>query len=93
MVRYGMTPMQAIQAATVTSAELLGWQKDVGAVEPGRYADLVAVSGDAMTDITRPGTCSRSNEGRHADPLTYKSFCFFFQKKCFSYLPNPAPPG
>ncbi len=52
MVRYGMTPMQAIQAATVTSAELLGWQKDVGAVEPGRYADLVAVSGDAMTDIT-----------------------------------------
>jgi imidazolonepropionase-like amidohydrolase len=52
MVRYGMTPMQAIQAATITAAELLGWQKDVGAVAPGRYADMVAVNGDALADIT-----------------------------------------
>ena len=43
--------MQAIQAATVTSAEMLGWSKDVGALSPGHYADMVAVKGDPLTDI------------------------------------------
>jgi imidazolonepropionase-like amidohydrolase len=52
MVRYGMTPMQAIQSATSVSAELLRWEKDVGAVAPGRFADLVAVQGDPLADIT-----------------------------------------
>ncbi|HEY2659868.1 MAG TPA: amidohydrolase family protein [Caulobacteraceae bacterium] len=52
MVRYGMTPMQAIQAATVNSAALLGWSKDVGALSPGHYADMVAVDGDALKDIS-----------------------------------------
>lgn len=51
MVRFGMTPMQAIQAATIRGAELLRWDKDVGAVAPGRYADLVAVAGDPLADI------------------------------------------
>ncbi|MBO9378446.1 amidohydrolase family protein [Sphingomonas histidinilytica] len=51
MVRYGMTPMQAIQAATVTAAELLGWSADVGAVAPGHYADMVAVKADPIADI------------------------------------------
>jgi imidazolonepropionase-like amidohydrolase len=51
MVRYGMTPMQAIQSATESAAELLGWSKDVGAIAPGRYADLVAVKGHALADI------------------------------------------
>jgi len=51
MVRYGMTPMQAIQSATSVAADLLRWQRDVGAVAPGRFADLVAVSGDPMRDI------------------------------------------
>lgn len=51
MVRYGMTPMQAIQAATSVAAELLRWDRDVGAVAPGRYADLVAVKGDPLSDI------------------------------------------
>jgi len=51
MVRYGMTPMQAIQAATSVAAELLRWDKDVGAAAPGRYADLVAVGGDPLRDI------------------------------------------
>ncbi len=51
MVRWGMTPMQAIQSATSVAAELLRWQKDVGAVAPGRYADLVAVKGDPIADI------------------------------------------
>ncbi len=51
MVQYGMTPMQAIQAATVNAAELMGWRDRVGSIEPGRYADLIAVSGDPLADI------------------------------------------
>lgn len=52
MVRYGMTPMQAIQAATVNSAALLNWSKDVGALSPGHYADMVAVAKDPLADIS-----------------------------------------
>ena len=51
MVKYGMTPMQAIQSATISSATLLGWEKDIGAVSPGHYADLVAIDGDAIANI------------------------------------------
>ena len=51
MVQYGMTPMEAIQAATVDAAELLGWPGDVGAIEPGAYADLIAVRGNPLEDI------------------------------------------
>jgi imidazolonepropionase-like amidohydrolase len=51
MVAGGLTPMQAIQSATVNAAELLGWDR-VGAVAPGRFADLVAVDGDPLRDIT-----------------------------------------
>jgi imidazolonepropionase-like amidohydrolase len=52
MVRYGLTPMQAIQSATTSAADLLGWGDKVGAVVPGLYADLVAVEGDPLSDIT-----------------------------------------
>jgi imidazolonepropionase-like amidohydrolase len=51
MVEYGMTPMEAIQAATVNAAELLGWPGDVGAIEAGAYADLIAVRGNPLEDI------------------------------------------
>jgi imidazolonepropionase-like amidohydrolase len=51
MVRYGMTPAQAIRAATVNAAELLGMQNDVGSVAPGKFADLVAVKGDPLRDV------------------------------------------
>lgn len=51
-VSYGMTPMQAIQSATSVAAELLGRSDDLGAVVPGRFADLVAVAGDPLADIT-----------------------------------------
>jgi imidazolonepropionase-like amidohydrolase len=51
MVRYGMSPMQAIQSATSVAAELMGWQERVGAIEPGRYADLIAVHGDPLEDV------------------------------------------
>ena len=42
MVRYGLTPMQAIPSATQSAAELLGWADKVGSVSPGRYADIIA---------------------------------------------------
>jgi imidazolonepropionase-like amidohydrolase len=51
-VKYGMTPMQAIRSGTSVPAELLGWADKVGAIEPGKWADIVAVSGDPLADIT-----------------------------------------
>jgi len=51
MVKYGMSPMQAIQAATVTSAALLGWSDHVGAISPGHYADMIAVSKNPLANI------------------------------------------
>lgn len=52
MVEWGMTPMQAIQSATTSAADLLGWSDRVGSIQPGRYADIVAVDGDPLRDIT-----------------------------------------
>jgi imidazolonepropionase-like amidohydrolase len=46
-----MTPMQAIQSATIRAAELLGREADLGSIAPGRFADLVAVSGDPIDNI------------------------------------------
>jgi len=51
MVKYGMTPAQAIRAATATASELLGMQDKVGTVETGKLADIVAVPGDPLADI------------------------------------------
>jgi imidazolonepropionase-like amidohydrolase len=51
MVEWGMTPLQAIQAATVNAAEALGRSADVGAIAVGRYGDLIAVAGDPLADV------------------------------------------
>ena len=53
MVRYGMTPMQAIQSATLVAAELLDASGDIGAIERGRYADIIAVRENPLEDVTR----------------------------------------
>ena len=53
MVKWGMTPMQAIQAATANAAEALGRSGDVGAIAVGRFGDLVAVAGDPLADVAR----------------------------------------
>jgi imidazolonepropionase-like amidohydrolase len=50
--RGGLTPVRAIQAATVINAEILGWKDQIGSIEKGKYADLIAVSGDPLSDIT-----------------------------------------
>jgi imidazolonepropionase-like amidohydrolase len=52
MVRYGMTPMQALQSATVVAADLLERPGDFGAIETGKFADIIAVDGDPLRDIT-----------------------------------------
>jgi imidazolonepropionase-like amidohydrolase len=52
MVQYGLTPMQAIQAATVSAADLLGWSDRVGAIAPGLYADVIATTGNPLDDVT-----------------------------------------
>jgi imidazolonepropionase-like amidohydrolase len=51
MVEWGMTPLQAIQAATVNAGEALGRPGDVGTIAPGRYADIIAVAGDPLADV------------------------------------------
>jgi imidazolonepropionase-like amidohydrolase len=52
MVKYGMTPMQAIQAATSSAADLLGHSKEIGSIKPGKYADIIAVAGDPLQDVS-----------------------------------------
>jgi len=53
MVRWGQTPMQSIQAATVNAAELLGWSDRIGRIAPGYLADIIAVDGDPLADVTK----------------------------------------
>lgn len=52
MVKWGLTPIQAIQAATVNAADLLGWNDKVGVIAPGAFADIIAVDGDPLKDVT-----------------------------------------
>jgi imidazolonepropionase-like amidohydrolase len=51
MVKYGMTPAQAIRAATSSAADLIGRSADVGTIEAGKYADIIAVPADPLTDV------------------------------------------
>ena len=51
MVKYGMTPLEAIQSATVSAADLLGKSDLLGSIQPGKYADIIAVSGNPLEDI------------------------------------------
>jgi len=52
MVRLGMTPTNALASATVNAADLIGDSKDIGSIEPGKFADIIAVAGDPLRDIT-----------------------------------------
>ena len=51
MVEWGMKPIDAIRAATVNAADLIGWSGTVGTLETGHYADVIAVSGDPLADV------------------------------------------
>ncbi len=52
MVKLGLTPLQSIQAATVNDADLLGWSDKIGVIEPNHFADIIAVDGDPLQDVT-----------------------------------------
>jgi imidazolonepropionase-like amidohydrolase len=52
MVKHGLTPLRAIQAGTVNAAKLLGWSDRIGALKPGYLADIVAIPGNPLQDIT-----------------------------------------
>jgi imidazolonepropionase-like amidohydrolase len=51
MTKLGLPPLEAIRAATTNAADLMGWQEKIGSIEPGKYADVIAVSGDPIADI------------------------------------------
>ena len=51
LVRGGMTPLQALQAATISGAELLNWSDRIGTIEAGKFADIIAIDGDPTHDI------------------------------------------
>jgi imidazolonepropionase-like amidohydrolase len=51
MVKFGMPPIEAIRAATLNAAELMGWSDRVGSLESGKLADLIAVDGDQLADV------------------------------------------
>jgi imidazolonepropionase-like amidohydrolase len=52
LVKWGKTPAQALQSAMTVAAQIIGWQDQVGTLEKGKFADLVAVAGDPLADIT-----------------------------------------
>jgi imidazolonepropionase-like amidohydrolase len=52
LTKRGLPPIEAIRAATVNAADLMGWQDKVGALEPGHYADVIAIDGDPLADLT-----------------------------------------
>ncbi len=52
MVKFGMTPAQVLRAATIVDAQMMGWDANIGSIEPGKFADFVAVCGDPLADTT-----------------------------------------
>jgi imidazolonepropionase-like amidohydrolase len=53
MTQRGLTTIEAIRAATTSAADLIGWSDDIGVLETGKFADLIAVEGDPIADITQ----------------------------------------
>ena len=49
--QFGMSPLAAIQSGTVNAADLMGWSEKVGAIDPGKWADIIAVKGDPLKDV------------------------------------------
>ena len=64
MVKYGMTPLAALQAGLLNGAKVLGWQDEIGALKPHDLADIVAVPGNPLEDISAVQKVALRNEGR-----------------------------
>ncbi len=66
MVKLGLSPLQSIQAATINAADLLGWSDKIGAVEPGKWADIIAVDGDPLAGRDHARAGEVCDEGRRS---------------------------
>ena len=55
MVKFGMSPLQVLQSATIRPAEMLGMTGQIGVIAPGAYADIIAVDGDPLQDVNALG--------------------------------------
>ncbi len=64
MVEYGMQPIEAIRSATVRASELLRMEREIGTIEPGKFADVIAVEGNPLDDIAALCTSRVRDEGR-----------------------------
>jgi imidazolonepropionase-like amidohydrolase len=71
MVRWGLTPMQSIQSATVSAADLLGWTDFVGSIDAGRFADVIAVKSDPLKDISALEAVDFVMKGGHGGQESY----------------------
>ena len=52
MAKFGMTPAQVLRSATIVDAQMMGWDANIGSIERGKFADLIALCGDPLADIT-----------------------------------------
>jgi hypothetical protein len=86
MVRYGMTPMQAIQSATINAARLLGKEREIGSITRGRFADLIAVPRDPLVEIdllrhvvgvVKAGVVYRDGSQAKIPPDDYALICYW----------------
>ena len=73
MVKYGMTPLAVLQADMLNGAKLLGWEGQIGALEAGYFADVIAVPGDPLQDISVLQECRLRDEGRRGLPQVVAS--------------------
>ena len=82
-----MSPASAIQSATIVNAEVMGWQDQIGSIEKGKYADLVAVSGDPLADI------SELERVKFIDGWLYEHEFPFFESRVPTTSKIPHRPG
>ena len=75
MVKYGMTPLAALQAATLNAAKVLGWEKQIGTLKPGYFADVIAVEGNPLDDITALTRVVFVMKGGDGVPAVVKKEC------------------
>ena len=87
MVRYGMTPMQAIRSATVEAAKALGKEGQMGTLAAGAYGDLIAVAGDPLADIRALERVDGCDQGRKARKVNFVRYLFSWNK-AYTQMPS-----
>ena len=66
MNQFGMSPLAGIQTGTINAADLMGWTDRVGTLEPGKWADIIAIDGDPLKDVKIPSACELRHEVRRS---------------------------